>query len=278
LDTLNLKEKRSLIDPSNQLLTIEKQCELLNISRSSYYYKPLPLSDEDLKILTVMDEIYTKNPTYGKRRMSKELQRRGYNVGKAKARSFMIILGLEAVYPKPRLSFNPEEHKKYPYLLNGIAANKPNHIWGIDITYIRLNGGFIYLTAILDWYSRFIINWEFSTTLHADFCASCITDALSKTKPEIMNQDQGVQFTSNEYLNVLINKEVQISMDGKGRCFDNIFTERLWRTIKYEEVFLKNYQTVNEAKESLNQYINYYNNERLHSSIDYRTPCEVYYG
>lgn len=224
-----------------------------------------------------MDEIYTKNPTYGKRRMSKELQRRGYNVGKAKARSFMIILGLEAVYPKPRLSFNPEEHKKYPYLLNGITANKPNHIWGIDITYIRLNGGFIYLTAIIDWYSRFIINWEISTSLHADFCVSCLTEALSKKKPEIMNQDQGVQFTSSEYLEVLINKDVQISMDGKGRCFDNIFTERLWRTIKYEEVYLKNYQTVNEAKESLSQYIHYYNNQRLHSSIDYRTPCEVYY-
>lgn len=278
MDSLDLDDKRFLVEPSDKFLTIEKQCGLLNLNRSSFYYVPKEISPFDLELMDKIDHIYTDHPYYGKRRMMHELRRQGYDVGVKKVRSLMILMGLEAVYPKPNLSQNDQPHKRFPYLLKGLNIYKPNHVWSTDITYIKINGGFIYLTVILDWFSRYIVNWRLSNTLQSDFCIECLEESLQITRPEIMNQDQGVQFTSTDYINVLESNDVTISMDGKGRCFDNIFVERVWRTIKYEEVYLNDYQNVNQAKESIGRYINCYNNVRLHSSLDYQTPNEVYTG
>ena len=258
-------------------IPLTRQANLLGMSRSSIYYQPI-VNERDVVIMNLIDEIFTRHPFYGKRRMCVELNRREMDIGIKKTRSLMQIMGLEAIYAKPNTSRSHPEHRKYPYLLRGLNIAKPNMVWGTDITYIRMLNGWTYLTAIMDWFSRFIIAWELSITLEADFCTKALQNGLARyPQPDIFNSDQGVQFTSQEFTAILLSNNIRISMDGRGRCFDNIFTERLWRSIKYEEVYLKEYETVQDAIANIGAYINFYNNERPHQSLNYQTPAEVYF-
>lgn len=224
-----------------------------------------------------IDELYTAHPYFGSRRMAKHLgEEMGFAINRKRAQRLMQTMGLEAVYPKPNFSQNNQPHPVYPYLLKGLIIDHPNQVWGSDITYIRLAQGFLYLVAILDWFSRYVIAWKLSNTLDAGFCIEVAEEALNQAIPDISNTDQGVQFTSEGWLNPFLSKQVQISMDGKGRCMDNIMTERLWRTLKYEEVYIKNYQTPKDAFTGISQYFEWYNTRRLHSSLNYQTPEKVY--
>lgn len=242
-----------------------------------YYLKKPELSELDIEIMHRIDQIYTKCPMYGWPRMTAQLKRDGYVVNHKKVYRLMKIMGIEALFPKRNLSIPDKSHLIYPYLLNNVQASYPNHIWGVDITYVRLKKDWLYLVAILDWYSRYIVAWELSDSLNIWFCLEVLKKALQVGIPEIHNSDQGSQFTSDEYLSILKQYPIRISMDHKGRAFDNIFTERLWRTIKYEEVYLKDYQSPNEAGQSLGNYIAFYNDERLHQAHKYKTPSEIYY-
>jgi putative transposase len=229
----------------------------------------------------MIDEIYTEHPYYGSPKITAEIRKRGVIVNHKKVERLMRVMGLEAIVPtkNPHTSKPDSAHRTYPYLLNGVHINHPNHVWGTDITYVRAFGRWFYLVAILDWFSRYVISWELSLTLSAKFCVSALTGALKTATPEIHNSDQGSQFTSEEYVKVLLlHPHIQISMDGRGRCFDNIFTERLWRTVKYEEVYLREYRSYNEARSSLDEYFQKYNHRRLHQSLEYQTPAEVYFG
>jgi putative transposase len=236
------------------------------------------VSEENLNLMHRIDEIYTKCPFYGYPRMTKRLQNEGYMVNHKRIYRLMQVMGIQAVFPKQNTSKPNLEHRIFPYLLNQTPALAPNHIWGTDITYIRLSKGFCYLVALLDWFSRYVVAWELSPTLDMDFCLKNLGQALSRAVPQIHNSDQGSHFTSPRYTALLTQAQVQISMDGRGRCMDNIFTERLWRTVKYEEVYLKEYHNFSEAHASLSQYFQFYNHERLHSSLDYQTPAAIYYG
>lgn len=260
-------------------IPLTRQAELLGIGRSSLYSKPAPTSFEHQALLQAIDEIYTSSPTFGTRRISAILTR-DYSIhaGRDAVRSAMQILGLCAVYPKKKTSIPNRAHERYPYLLRGVHAERPNHIWGTDITYIRLEQGFCYLCAMLDWYSRKVLAWQLSDTMETTLCIRTLEAALTIATPEIHNSDQGSQFTSSEYLHILKSAPatIRISMDGRGRCMDNIFTERLWRTVKYEDVYLKGYQTINEARSGLTSFFDSYNNRRPHQSLAYKTPNEMY--
>ena len=226
-----------------------------------------------------IDQIYTACPFYGVRRITQQLKRNGLRVNHKRVHRLMRLMGIQAIYPKPNLSQPNKQHQVYPYLLKGLTIKEPNQVWGVDITYIRLNKSWLYLVAILDWFSRYVLSWRLSDNLMVGFCLEALTRALVKAIPDIHNSDQGVQFTSEPYLNLLKSKpSIRISMDGRGRAFDNIFNERLWRTIKYEEVYLRDYQSAKEAQQSLDDYVNFYNHKRLHSSLNYKTPAEVYEG
>ena len=249
----------------------------MGLSKAAYYYRARERSGLNEALMTLLDEQYTKTPFYGVPKMTEWLRTRGYKVNRKRVRRLMKILGLEAVYPKPWLSKPAKDHKKYPYLLKDVVIERPDHVWSTDITYIRLKGGFIYLVAIMDWHSRYVLSWEVSTTLDAEFCIRALERALSLSSPDIFNSDQGSQFTSVEFTGRLEKLGVAISMDGRGRAMDNIFVERLWRTVKYEEVYLKSYETVKEARESLARYFHFYNTERLHQALGYRTPQEIYF-
>lgn len=224
-----------------------------------------------------IDEIYTKNPSYGVRRITVELKKTGYKINRKRVRRLMRLMGLEALYPKPKLSVTGSESNKYPYLLRGVKIERKNQVWSTDITYIRIQKGFIYLVAIMDWYSRYVLAWEVSNTLDTSFCISTLERALRIAKPEIFNSDQGSQFTSKEFTSVLIENNISISQDGRGRVFDNIFIERLWRSLKYEEVYLFDYQTVAQAVSGISRYFSSYNFQRPHQSLDYLTPSAVYF-
>lgn len=268
------------IDKSEQrVLPISRQADLLGVSRSSVYYDPIPVSPEELDLMERVDKIYTDYPFYGSRKIAKQLTRDlKRSVNRKPVQRLMRKMGIEAVYPKRNLSVNTAQHLIFPYLLKGIDITRPNHVWGTDITYLKLNGGFLYLTAILDWYSRFVLSWELSNTLDNWFCLEAAKNAADKFGlPKITNSDQGVQYTSSDYIDFWQNKEVQISMDGRGRALDNIFTERLWRTVKYEEVYLKSYQSEIEARENLTKYFEFYNYRRLHETLGYQTPAQVYF-
>lgn len=265
-----------LID-RNHAISLTRQAELLGISRSGLYYEPV-LDDSDERLKVLIDEIYTELPFYGSRKIAEALQRMGHAVGRRRVRRFMAEMGTEAVYPKPNLSKPHPDHTIYPYLLRGISIDRIDQTWGSDITYIRLDKGFAYLVAIMDWYSRYVISWELSTSLEADFCIRALEKALSIGRPEIFNTDQGSQFTSNDFTQRLLDEAILISMDGRGRCMDNIFTERLWRSLKYENVYPNDYQTVREARQGIGAYVDLYNTVRLHQSLGYMTPHEVYYG
>jgi putative transposase len=226
-----------------------------------------------------MDKIYTGFPYYGSPRITHELQRSGITVNHKRIERLMKIMGIEAVYPKPNLSKNDKPHPVYPYLLKDLEITKSNQVWGTDITYIKVKNDWLYLVAILDWYSRYIVSWELSDTLEAGFCVNNLQTALNKAIPNVHNSDQGSQFTSDEYLGTLQTQPtIQISMDSRGRCMDNIFTERLWRSVKYEEVYIQDYQSPREARQSLAKYLKTYNEKRLHQSLDYNTPAEIYFG
>lgn len=224
-----------------------------------------------------IDEQYTRTPFFGVRRMTRWLIEQGFEVNRKRVRRLMRLMALEAVYPKPRLSQAAKEHRKYPYLLRGLSIDRPNQVWAADITYIRLSSGFVYLIAIMDLYSRYVLSWELSTTLDKEFCLKALQKAFLVSTPEIFNTDQGVQFTSDDFIKILEDKGIKVSMDGKGRAFDNIFVERLWRTVKYEEVYLHSYQTVKESWLGLRNYFHFYNNERFHQALKYKTPKEMYF-
>ena len=226
--------------------------------------------------MRLLDEQYTRTPFYGKRKMVVFLQEHGYTVDRKRVRRLMQLMGLETIYPKPQLSRAGEPSVRYPYLLRGVSINQIDQVWSSDITYIRLARGFVYLTAIIDWFSRYVLAWELSTTLDTSFCLDALDRALRAGQPKIFNTDQGVQFTSQDFTARLLRSTIRISWDGRGRALDNVFVERLWRSVKYEEVYLKDYQTVSDARDGLTQYFHFYNNERYHQSLDYKTPFEVY--
>ena len=257
---------------------MRRQCALLGLAVASYYYQPVPESAANLGCQRLLDEEYTRHPFYGVLKMTAWLRLQGHAVGPKRVRRLLRAMGLMAVYPKPRLRLNPLAHKRFPYLLKGLFIIRPNQVWSIDITYIRLRGGFVYLTAVIDWFSRYVLGWELSITLEADFCVTVLARAMATQRPEILNTDQGVQFTSAPFQAPLLAAQVRLSMDGRGRAFDNIFVERLWRSVKYEEVYLKDYRTVAEARHGLDQYFWFYNNERLHQALDYRTPQKVHFA
>jgi putative transposase len=227
--------------------------------------------------MRLIDEQYTRTPFYGVPKMTAWLRRQGHKVNPKRIRRLMRLLGLEAIYPKPKLSLPNVQHKVYPYLLRNISIERVDQVWSTDITFIRLYQGFIYLTAVMDWLSRYVLSWSISNTLEAEFCIDALERALSQGTPEIFNTDQGSQFTSPRFTRILLNKEIAISMDGRGRALDNIFVERLWRSVKYEEVYLHDYQSVAEARKGIKRYLHLYNYERPHQSLSYKTPAEVYY-
>ena len=269
--------KRQLVEKGHQELSVRHQSKILSLNRSSLYYEQIGLSEEDQRILEEMDKIYMDFPVYGSRRMSRELKRRGFKVGRLKARTLMRILGVEAIYPRKRLTYSNKEHQIYPYLLRDVTIDRPNVAWATDITYIRLKQGFVYLVAVMDLFSRYIVSWRISNTLEPDFCCEALQDALKRGKPEYFNTDQGAQFTCDAFTSILKSANIKISMDGKGRVIDNIFIERFWRTLKYEEVYTKAYDSVWECKRSIGTFIDKYNALRLHQSLkEYDTPLEAY--
>ena len=267
-----------MIEEDHPKVSVSRQCELLGLARSSYYYQLAGESAANLELMRQIDEIYTAHPYFGVRRMTAWLRKMGKIVNKKRISRLMQRLGLQAIYPKPRLSDPNKQHKKYPYLLRDVAIERRDQVWSTDITYIRLEKGFVYLAAVIDWHSRYVLSWSVSITMEADFCIDALKTALSKGKPEIFNTDQGSQFTSEDFTSVLLRESIQISMDGKGRALDNVFVERLWRAVKYEEVYLRDYRTVKEAKNSLARYFEFYNNERPHQALGYRTPKDVYFS
>ncbi len=267
------------IDPTYGKLSLTKQAEILGISRRSLYYDLKPVDPHTLDLMHRIDKIHTDWPTYGTRTIAAQLRRdTNFEIGRKRVRTLMEEMGIAAVYQKPHLSKNDASHPIYPYLLKGVKIIRPNQVWGTDITYIRLHGGFVYLVAFLDWYSRYIVSWKLSTSLEQAFVLEAAQEALGIGIPEIINGDQGVQFTSHEYIGLWDQERTKISMDHKGRCFDNIFTERFWKTLKYDEVYLKDYQTVWDAKANIGDFIRRYNNIRLHESLGYKTPAEFYFG
>lgn len=263
---------------NHPVLSQRRQCEILGICRSSLYYEQKKPTEWNLQLMRAIDEEFLKHPFYGRRRMTITMQKQGFNVGQKKIRSAMQFMGLEAIYPKPNLSLANREHKKFPYLLRNLIVTHPNQAWAADITYIPLIMGFGYLFAIIDWFSRYVIDWELSNLLESEFCIETLDRSLTKTNPDIFNTDQGVQFTCNQFVQKLENKGIKISMDGKGRALDNVFVERLWRSVKYEDVYIKCYETLKDVKAGLKSYFEFYNEKRPHQGIGYRTPAEVYFG
>ena len=268
-----------MINEKNKNISINRQVELLEISKSSFYYAPI-ISEDILQIMNAIDEVFTEFPCFGHRRIRKMLEtEHDINIGRKRALSLMKKMGLQVIYPKkkPNTSKANNFHKKFPYLLKGLRIIRPNQVWGTDITYIRLKNGFIYLSAIIDWYSRYVISWKLSPTLENTFCIEALEEALKINVPEIHNSDQGVQYTSNDYISVLEATEAQINMDGRGRCFDNIFTERLWRSVKQENIYINDYSSLEETHSGLTKYFNDYNHRRPHSSLDEEVPAEIYF-
>jgi len=297
LVSLDLADKKNLIetepdpDPSanastsanphaGRSLSIKRQCELIGLNRSAYYYKPIKqLNEADYKIMNRIDEIYTEHPYYGARRMAYVLKSEGIDIGRKKVGRYYQIMGIEAIYPKMNLSKRNQAHKIYPYLLRDLDVDHPNQVYSADITYIRLKHGFVYLVAIIDWYSRYILSWRVSISLECSFCVDALNEAiLLYGKPEIFNTDQGVQFTSTDFIKVLVASNIQISMDGKGRALDNVFIERFWRSLKQEKIYRIDLETVKESKEEIGKYMDFYNKRRPHQSLDYSTPEKVHFA
>ncbi len=266
-----------MIEPRHKEITVSRQCDLIGLSRASYYYESQRDDSYNQLIMKLIDEQFTETPFYGVPRITESLRIKGYPVNPKRVRRLMRKMGLEAIYPRKKLSKPHPAHKKYPYLLRDVVIDHSDQVWSVDITYIRLQHGFVYLVAIMDWYSRYVLAWDISTTMDASFCIRTLEKALRISKPEIFNSDQGSQFTSADFTGILEREGIKVSMDGRGRVFDNIFVERLWRTVKYEEVYLHNYLTVSDARRKLNKYFLFYNTERIHESLGYKTPYEIYF-
>lgn len=276
---MSREERGGLIDREEReegALALCIQADLMSVSRASLYYQPVPPSPEEVSLKHRIDEIYTKYPFYGSRKIAAVLGREGRATNRKAVQRHMREMGIAGICPGPNLSRRDTEHSVYPYLLRNLAVERPDHVWGIDITYVRLAAGWMYLVAVLDWYSRYVVSWELDQTLELGFVLACVERALERATPEIVNSDQGSHFTSEQYLAPLVERGIRISMDGKGRALDNIFTERLWRSVKYEEIYPKGYETPREARGGLREYLRFYNTERPHQSLGYRTPEEVY--
>lgn len=275
---LTVEKKRAAVERNHPEISVSRQCELLSLNRSGFYYKSRPKKGDRLNetLMRLIDEQYMETPFYGVRRMTAFLRRKGYMVNRKRVERLMRLIGLCAIYPKKRTTFSNKQRRKYPYLLSGLEITRPNQVWSTDITYIRLKRGFVYLVAIMDWYSRYVLSWRLSTALSADFCIEALEEALAMARPNIFNSDQGVQFTSDEWIKLLAENGIEISMDGKGRVFDNIFVERLWRSLKCEEVYPNEYETVKDARNAISAYFRFYNEERPHQSLGYKTPLEVW--
>jgi putative transposase len=271
-------ERLTRVERESKALPVTRQCELLALPRSSVYYTRQPLvSEEDLKLMRTLDALHTRYPFMGSRRLVDEFEKLGIFINRKRVQRLMRLMGLEALYPKRRTSIPDKAHRVFPYLLRDLVIERPNHVWAADITYIPMHRGFLYLVAIVDWASRAVLSWRLSTTMEADFCVEALTEAIERYgKPEIFNTDQGAQFTGEAFLSVLEEKKIRISMDGKGRWRDNVFVERLWRSVKYEEVYLRAYETVPEARSALAKYFDFYNHERRHQSLNRQTPWQVY--
>ena len=265
-----------MVERRHPPLSVVRQCQLLGISRSGLYYQPKGISEEDLALMELIDRQYLATPFYGSRKIVAWLKSQGQKVDRKRVRRLMQTMGLKAIYRRPRTSKPAPGHRVYPYLLGGMKITRPNQVWAADITYIPMPRGFLYLVAIIDWYSRYVLSWRLSNTLEAGFCVEALEEALGKGRPEIFNTDQGSQFTGEAFTELLQSHGVKVSMDGKGSYSDNLFTERLWRTVKYEEVYLKAYQDGREARTSLGEYFRFYNTERLHQTLIYRTPAQVF--
>lgn len=273
---LSTAQKKDLIDWQDPELSINKQCELLSLSKGALYYTPVPMSSYDLELMDFIDRQYLKTPFYGSRKITICLQRYGYTVNRKKVQRLMGLMGLQGITPGPNLSKRRQQHKIYPYLLRGLSIVRPNQVWATDITYIRINSGFMYLMAVMDLYSRFVLSWRLSNSLDTSFCVDALEAALQFGIPDIFNVDQGSQFTSEDFLKPLKDNNVNISMDSKGRAFDNIFVERLWRTVKYEEIYLHDYQNAIMARNSIKKYFCFYNYERPHQSLRYYCPAYMH--
>ena len=275
---MSQKERKAMVEPDNSRISKSRQCALLGISRTSLYYRPREMpSKRDLSLMRAIDEQYLKTPYYGRRRMRLALRKKGYQVSEKKVRRLMHLMGLRAISPGPSTSSRAEDHKVYPYLLKDMRVIRPDQVWCSDITYIPILGSFMYLCVIMDWYSRKVLSWSLSTTLDAEFCVSCLERAIGlHGRPEIFNSDQGSQYTSEGFIGVLKENGIKISMDGKGSFRDNIFIERLWRSLKYELIYMREFVSVAELREGLRLWFESYNCERFHQALEYRTPEEVY--
>lgn len=273
---MSIEQQRTGIEPTHPKLSVRRQCELLGLSRSTLYYQPVPETAENLAMMRLMDEEYTRHPFKGSRRMAAWLsQEWGHEVNRKRVQRLMRQMGLEAIYPKPNRSTGCG-HKVYPYLLRGVTVSRPDQVWSADITYVGMSSGFLYLAAVIDWYSRYVISWRLSNTLDGEFCLDMLNEALSHGQPEVFNTDQGVQFTANAWTSRLESVGTRVSMDGRGRCLDNVFVERLWRSVKYEDIYLRGYEQVPELRQGLRTYFQFYNEKRHHQSLNDRTPAEVY--
>lgn len=270
------RDKVSFIHKSHPTIPIARQAELIGIARSTVYYVP-KVHPEDMRAMRALDELYTEYPFYGSRRLRLALgDDYGIHICREHVQRLMRAMGIAAMYPKKNLSIPHPDHRVYPYLLRNVPIIRPNQVWSTDITYVPLETGFCYLTVILDWYSRYVLAWELSTTMEVEFCVRALQSALTRATPEIHNSDQGSQYTSREYVRTLETKQIQISMDGRGRCLDNIFVERLWRSVKYEDIYLKHYRTITAVYDGLSQYFPFYNQKRRHQGLKDQTPEAVY--
>ena len=269
---------RSLIDPNDACISVAQQCELLGLPRSSYYYHPQAESEENLVLMELLDKQYLRTPFYGVRKMRCHLQEEGYPVNPKRVRRLLRKMGIEAIYPRPRTSKPGVGHQVYPYLLREMLIDQPNQVWAADITYIPMKKGFMYLAAVIDWHSRYVLAWELSNTMSVEFCLDVLAEALTQGQPLIFNTDQGAQFTSDAFTAQLLGAGVKISMDGKGRALDNVFIERLWRSVKYEDIYLRSYEDGWALRDGLDRYFHFYNHQRYHQHLDNQRPAEVYGG
>ena len=274
---INLEERKEMIEPQSSVLSISTQCEMLSVSKSSFYYVPVGELDENLAIMRKLDEQYFSTPFYGALRLTAILILSGYKVNIKRVRRLMKLVNWQTIYREPRTTISDKTHYKFPYLLKGLKIEKCNQVWAMDITYIPMKKGFMYLTAIIDLHSRYVVHWSLSNSMSADWCTEVLKEAIKNNgAPEIFNTDQGSQFTSDLFINELIGNGIEISMDGKGRALDNIFIERLWRSVKYEDVYLHVYENGLSLWEGLDTYFQFYNHERIHQSLDYQTPNQIY--
>ena len=267
-----------MIDRDLASVSIRRQCGLIGLNRSSLYYQPAGESEENLLLMRLIDRQYTKTPFYGWPRMTAHLRREGYEVNPKRVRRLMALMGLQAIHPKRRTSIPAPGHKRYPYLLRGLKVTRPCQVWSTDVTYVPMRGGFLYLVAVIDWFSRYVLAWQLSNTLDGLFCRAALRQALEQGVPAIFNTDQGAQFTAIEFIGILEAAGIQVSMDGRGRALDNVFVERLWRTVKYEHIYLVEYDAVPALEAGLHDYFHFYNHERPHQSLGYQTPAEVHYA